>query len=183
LGRGVDGVKGICMDKSQMRVRPGFLLGLFTVFVVIPLLVSFLLQPSSGKLRGNKYAMFMCRTEIRIWKNEETNGVRFDFNKLSDENKWHAIALVDYQSDFWIKTDFDWENASNREIVIVCKKEFDNVPEPALWNFFRRNPAHAAGYSDGTADLISPEQFTNLNLSGFVSLQSLATNSEFGVIK
>jgi hypothetical protein len=48
LGRGVDGVIEANMEKSQMRVRPGFLLGLLVVFVIIPWLVSLFLQPIGG---------------------------------------------------------------------------------------------------------------------------------------
>jgi hypothetical protein len=64
--------------------------------------------------------------------------------------------------------------------VIVCGKEFDNVPA-SFWTFHRKNPAGAVGYSDGTTGLISPAQFTNLNLNGFVFISSLATNSEFNI--
>ena len=170
------------MDKSQMRIRPGFLLGLFIVFIFIPYFLSFLLQPTSGKSRGNKFAMFVCGRDIDIWQSVKSNRDNFDFYKLANEDK-RRVIVMGYKPIFLIKTNFVWGSISNREIVIVCKSEFDNVPEPAFWNFYHRNPAHAVGYSDGTTGLISPEQFTNLNLSGFVSLQDLATNSEFGIFK
>ena len=118
---------------------------------------------------------------MRIWKNAGTNSAKFDFYKLSNEDKQRVIFLG-YNPGFLIKTNFVWSNVSNREIVIICENEFDNASK-SPWTFFLKYPAHAVGYSDGTVDLISPEQFTNLNLNGFVSLQNLATNSEFGIFK
>ena len=46
------------MNKSQMRVRPSFLLGLFVVFVIIPLILAFLLPvyAPSGKLEAKLHA-------------------------------------------------------------------------------------------------------------------------------
>ncbi len=60
-----------------------------------------------------------------------------------------------------------------RTMVIVCSHAYDNVPRPTpwnLWNLFRRTTAHAAGYSDGTYDLISPADFSALDQRQFVRL-------------
>ncbi len=80
--------------------------------------------------------------------------------------------------DFLIRTNFLWSAATNREIVIVCQRRYDNVPTPAPWNLFHNTPAHAVGYSDGTTGLISPEEFDSLFIYGFTSLWSLATNAD-----
>ena len=154
-----------------------------SAFLVIAALV-FLLSPTTGhKLLGNRLALFMCRVQIRNWKNASTNNLSFDFSKLSEEDIRHAISFG-YSFGFWAKTNFAWGiNKADRELVIVCSKEFDNVPKPALWNFYHKNPAHAVGYSDGTTGLITPEQFTNLNFASFVSFSNLATNSEFNIFK
>ncbi len=154
-------------------------------FLLIVFLAAKLFLPTlatTGKLRGNEFALFQCRWELANWKNANTNG--FNFEKLSKEDKRRAIILLGLNMDAWTKTNFIWaKSETDREIVIVCRKEFDNVPRPAWWNFYHKNPANAVGYSDGTAGLISPEQFTNLNLTGFVSLSNLATNSEFNIFK
>lgn len=59
-------------------------------------------------------------------------------------------------------------DSARRELVIVCDKQFGNVPKPTPLNLWRQNPSHAAGYSDGTVQLISLDAFRALNLSGFV---------------
>jgi hypothetical protein len=59
--------------------------------------------------------------------------------------------------------------AAPRQIVVVCDRAFDNVPDYLLWP----SPmAHAVGYSTGESGLISPEEFKRLDLSGFVDLRT-----------
>ena len=129
------------------------------------------------KLTGNRSALAMCGWELTAWKSYQANRPGFDFHRLSDDEK-RRVIMFGLNEDFLIKANFAWGNAANREIVIVCTREYDNVPVPAPWNLLYRNPAHAVGYSDGTTGLISPAQFDNLFLYGFVSLWRLATNSD-----
>jgi hypothetical protein len=154
------------------------------VFVVMLLLFAIIAPhlASTGKLQGNERALKDCELEMEIWKSAETNNSSFDFSKLSYEDT-RRVLMIGWQLDAQAKTNFLWQtNKTKREIVIVCGKEFDNVPA-SFWTFYLNYPAHAVGYSDGSAGLISPEQFTNLNLTGFVSLSNLATNSEFNIFK
>ena|ERR1700722_680081 len=154
--------------------------------VVAALIVFFvILAPSltSSRLIGNRQAIFQCRNYLLEASRAKTNSPNFDFSNLpSDDKHYYGITLAPY-FDFLAKTNFVWGTSTNREIVIVSQKQFDNLHKPGFWNSFRPNPAHAVGYSDGTAGIISPEEFTNLNLNGFVSLASLATNSEFKISK
>jgi len=171
------------MDKSQLRVRPGFLLGLFVVFVIIPLLAAMILPLlADGRPRGNRENLTYIRHQIEMWKRQTTNNTVFDFSKLSNDDKQETFWLRFF--DCQIKTNFSWQNDNTkREIVIVSDQEFGNVHKPGFWNSFFNNPAHAAGYSDRTVGLISPTEFSNLNLNGFVSLSKLATNSDFNNFK
>ena len=167
------------MNKSQWQISNRFI-----VMLVIPFALAFLgivflqsLVPS-GKLRDNQFALSHCRWELKIWKNVNTNSPSFTFDNLASDDRRRAVVLLGYVLDAWGRTNFVWENdKSKREIVIVCGKEFDNVPKPSLWNFYHRNPAHAVGYSDGTADLISPSAYTNLDLSQFIRLSDLQTTN------
>ncbi len=129
------------------------------------------------KLTGNQSMLAMCDWELTAWKSYQANRPGFDFHKLSDDEK-RRVIMFGLNDDFLIKTNFPWGDAARREVVIVCAKEFDNVPAPAPWNLFHHNPAHAVGYSDGTTGLISPEQFDNLFFYSFTSLWNLATNSD-----
>jgi hypothetical protein len=151
--------------------------GLAIIFIT--LIVLTLISPISHNARGNKWMLIESRMYLNVVSLAKTNGPNFDFSKLSDEDKIQAIHIASY-FDFWIKTNFVWGTSSNQGIVIVCQKQFDNVHKTGFWNSFRRNPAHAVGYSDGSIGLISSEQFTNMNLNGFVTVD---TNYEFSIFK
>jgi hypothetical protein len=155
------------------------------VFIVAVVFLFFYLPTlrRSGKPRENQLALLECRLFLNAASLGRTNGAFFDFLRLSDDNKHRALGLVLNDLDYLVKTNFAWGTSSNVEVVIVCPTEFDNVPEPFLLNLYHRNPAHAVGYSDGKTGLISPKQYINLNISGFVSAWSLATNSEFGIYR
>lgn len=153
-----------------------FMLALFGV-AMLPSLAT------SGKPRGNRAAILECRDYFFMANRIETNSPSFDFFSLSNDDKQEVVSEFSHWN-FWIKTNFVWRSDnSEREIVIVCGQEFDNVHKPGFWNSFFRNPAHAVGYSDKTVGLISPEEFNNLNLRGFVSASNLATNSDFDIFK
>jgi len=58
-------------------------------------------------------------------------------------------------------------------IVAVCNLEFANVPQPTIWNGYRRTPGHAALFADGTTKVISAAEFAALDFKQFVLLTSL----------
>jgi len=129
---------------------------------------------------GNEYALLECQLFLRAATFTKTNSHFFEFSKLSSEERHRALIMTLYL-DLLVKTNFAWADNSNHEIVAVCPHEFGNMPRPMLLNLYHKNRAHAVGYSDGTAGLISLTEFKNLNLSSFVSAANLATNSEFNI--
>jgi hypothetical protein len=149
------------------------------VIIVFILIVLEIFSPISHNAIGNQWTLIECREYLNAVSVDKTNSPNFNFSNLSDEDKTQAFHIAGY-FNFWIKTNFVWGTSSNREIVIVCQKQFDNVHKQGFWNSFQRNPAHATGYSDGSIGLISSEQFTNLNLNGFVAIN---TNYEFKISK
>ena len=154
------------------------------IFAVATVFLFFYLPTltTSGKARGNDLALGECRLYLNAASSIKTNSSLFEFSKLSKEEKHRALCLAVYL-DLLVRTNFLWGNGWDHEIVVVCPKEFDNVPQPILLNLYHKNPAHAVGFSDGRTRLISPVEFAKLNLSGFVSTASLTTNSEFNIFK
>ena len=57
-----------------------------------------------------------------------------------------------------------------RRAIIVCDTPYTNVPQH---RFADAPPSHAVGFSDGSAELISPTKFAALDRSSFVSLDEL----------
>jgi hypothetical protein len=168
------------MNKSQWKISDIFI-GIFVIAFVVALLVAAILPTwlaPGGRPHGNRAAILECRNYFFIISHAETNSSEFDFSKLSKEDEIELIHL-----GYLAKTNFIWGNSSNRESVIVCQNQFSDVPRTGFLHLFLPNPAHAVGYSDGAAGLISPKEFSQLNLNGFISLSSLATNSEFNISK
>jgi hypothetical protein len=155
----------------------------FVVAVIALVIFALLLPPYSGPGPANGRALLHCRWTIETWKSASTNSPTFDLFQLSQDDKLDTVISFGKDLDPFFKTNFVWGNASNREVVIVCRKQFSDLHNPGIWNSFIPNPAHAVAYSDGTAELISPKQFANLNLNGFVSLSNLAANPAFNNLK
>jgi hypothetical protein len=126
---------------------------------------------------GNRAALAMCGWELSTWQSYQANRPGFDFHQLTDDQK-RRVIIYGMNQDFLIRTNFLWSAATNREIVIVCQRRYDNVPTPAPWNLFHNTPAHAVGYSDGTTALISPAEFDSLFIYGLTSVWGLATNAD-----
>lgn len=168
--------------KTLFDILTKVLIG-FIVAVIALVIFASLQRPYSGPGPANGRALAHCHWVIETWKSASTNNPTFNFFSLSQDNKQSAAIAVGFDFDSLIKTNFVWGGASNREIVIACQKQFSDVHKPGFWNSFFPNPAHAVAYSDGTTELISPEQFANLKLDGFVSLSYLAINSEFHIFK
>jgi hypothetical protein len=177
------------IDKSQLRISSSFLMGLFIVFVVIQLLLPSL--ASTGKPTPKQGAYRRCLDYAKFVNYAATNNqFALDISKLADENissTYHSSVfthllfsaqdLAKQGEDFLIKTNCSTAK-TNHEIVVVCEKSFDyDKANASFWNLFKRNYAHAVGYSDGSADIISPTEFSNLDLRGFASLLQIATNA------
>jgi len=160
------------LARSLFRLAALFVMaGLVYYKFVLPALAP------TEKLTGNQSVLATCDWEMTAWKSYQADRPTFNFHQLSDDEK-RRVIMFGLSEDFLIRTNFTWGGAASRETVIVSAREFDNVPTPAPWNLFHRNPAHVVGYSDGTTGLISPGQYDNLFLYGFAPLWSLATNAD-----
>jgi hypothetical protein len=62
------------------------------------------------------------------------------------------------------------QGSQPKRIIVVCDTPYCNVPRHWIGS---APPAHAAGYSDGSASLISPAEFAALDRSSFNFLDEL----------
>lgn len=138
------------------------------------------LAPSTN-CGGNSYALTVCE-EFAVTARAKTQDHEgsFEISKISQQdlamiarNAWGISG-----ADLLVRTNFLPGSSTNRALVIVCTRKFDNIPQPMIWNLFHKTPAHAVGYSDGEVALISPDDFAKLNLDGFVSAASLVAGSQ-----
>ncbi len=143
---------------------------------VVGLILPALISPTN--CGGNSYALYACKKFTLLTRLATKDG-QFDISKFGTADRSTASKLTKshwiLRADFLVRTNFTNPSPS-RLVVIACERPFENVPQPALWNLYRKNPAHAVGYSDGNTGLISPAEFMALDLSSFVPLSSLGTN-------
>jgi hypothetical protein len=122
---------------------------------------------------NNQFTLNISNLTDEKVSNAYQSGQSAAFSQLLFE----AQYLAKQGEDYLIKINCNTAK-TNREIIIVCEKPFDyDKANQSFWNLFKRNYAHAVGYSDGSADIISPTEFTNLDLRGFTSLSQIATNA------
>lgn len=86
--------------------------------------------------------------------------------------------LADVEHDHWIPNArflvstalLSEQRSQSRRIIVVCDTPYSNVPRRWIGS---APPTHAAGFSDGSAGLISPAQFAALDKSSFALLDEL----------
>ena len=138
------------------------------------------LLATSSNCGGNSAALSSCRQILIFneWARSTNNGT-FDLERLEPVHQTNLlIAAANHwtpDAGYWLRTN-GISKAAARQIVVVCDRAYDNVPQPRVWNLYHRNPTHAVGYSDGTIGLITPVEFNDLDRRGFLSLTALATN-------
>ena len=146
---------------------------------LIVLLIGVLL-PSMGRTNhgGNGAALTLCSRYARAFQSlrgssDEAKVITLE--SLATEypkgfSKDTGVAKLT-KARFLVRKEIAVTPNHPRVPVIVCDRAFDNVPMPTALNFYRKNPAHAVGYSDGTTGLISEGEYQNLDLSGFVDAE------------
>ena len=131
---------------------------------------------------GNSAALFVCGEFVAIPRETaEGKGGVLDFNMKPGEEKKSLGYLAKNNeipgASFLVKRGRHEIEEGQKQIIVVCATAYSNVPQPTLWNLYKRTPAHAVGYSDGLAELISPAQFNSLNLSDFVDARELISTN------
>jgi len=164
---------------TKRKILVAFLSLGIVALVAVVLLPAF---ASASNCGGNSYALTACK-QIVIYARvaTPTNISMLDLASLDASDQTNLFRIADSHwtagAGYWVKTN-NLGDTTQRQIIVVCDVAYDNVPQPTLWNFYRRNPAHAVGFSDGNTGLISPEEFTRMDRKGFVKLTALGKISQ-----
>lgn len=154
------------------KIAAGVLLG--------PILLGALVLPllsRESNCGGNSASLSRCtslRFYLREWFAEHPNGFDaaiHDWTELKMDTRGFS-GWGSAPENYLLKRQIvSFPGGSG--IVAVCNLEFDNVPQPTIWNGYRRTPGHAALLADGTTKIITPAEFAALDLKQFVPLSSL----------
>lgn len=120
---------------------------------------------------GNSAALFKTRyvaTSFNLIFSGERNDEVFRLEDwLSDPESRTALSFGWGVRSFWLKNEIGREDALP---VAVCGQVFSNVPQPTIWNLFRKNPGFAASYMDGTARILSIEEFNDFDFTDYTHI-------------
>lgn len=140
--------------------------------------VALAISTQSSNCGGNSSALSVCdRFSIHLVMRmvEETEELQetatpneLTSNLSSDEISDLFLSLSG-TATYSIRHPDSTFRAGDRDVVIICDVEFDNVPQPTIWNLYRRTPSHAVGYADGSSALITPAQYRKLDRSNFIT--------------
>ena len=106
------------------------------------------------------------------------------YNSLYDKNENESLRIEDWLADsenrerldfswgvksFWLKKKIKKDDELP---VAVCGQMFSNVPQPTIWNLFKKNPGFAASYIDGTARILTIEEFNDFNFTDYTYIHN-----------
>jgi len=132
------------------------------------------LMARTSNCGGNSYALAACKQVVLYLQTTiSTNALSFNPSLLDSFDQTNLFSVANSHwtvgAGYLVRTN-NFQPAAQRQIIAACDTVYDNVPQPTLWNFYRRNPMHAVAFSDGTTGLISPIQFTEIDLGNFLDL-------------
>ena len=126
---------------------------------------------------GNSAALSNVRMYVLLARMGSTDSPDHVFHVLTvtpEQRKQLAHVAHDHwipNARFLVSTGpLSEESSQSRRIIVVCDTAYRNVPRRWIGS---APPAHAAGFSDGSAELISPAQFAALDKSSFTFLDEL----------
>ena len=173
------------MSLKRFAIKAALIIGLLLTltFSFLPMLAR------TSNCGGNSAALSRCGSySLTVaWKMEESSG-DFKTGDLTDEERKEVLRLADNHwnpgSHLLLKR-IVREKGDPKQIVVVCDKAYNNVPQPTVWNLYSKNPAHAVGYADRTTGLITPKQFRELDFKEFMDAHELVVSpsTENGAVK
>ena len=147
---------------------------LIIITVVILAVLSAMIIPALGSTTGDittKVAVGGCKTYMmRLVEDQESNPNPFKLKDLKEdtqdyiENEQFIYRRSNARKvGYWIKKD-DLKMYRGKDIIIVSKA-FQKTPD----SLFNKEPwFHAVGYSDTSSEIITVNQFKQIDLSRFI---------------
>lgn len=152
---------------------------LWSAFGVCAFLLLGMLVPLVGthsNCGGNSAAQAQCRL-IAIRVGLEVGEGAFQPQDWSQYGRTEVARLSlkhwTPKATYYVRTNLT-TRAADKTVVAVCDTHYENVPQATIWNLYRKNPAHAVAYLDGSIGLLTLGEFSNLDLANFTDAATLA---------
>ncbi|WP_353565346.1 hypothetical protein [Haloferula sargassicola] len=138
--------------------------------------VAVLLSVKTTNCGGNTAALSACRSAgERLWSALYEERLPLDPATMSksDRESFSSLSGLSWLGSGTVLVARQL-TGEDRQLVAVCDKAFDNVPEKRLG---RAPFTHAVAFADGTTALLSEAEYARLDLSGFLDVRKLGTEN------
>ncbi len=141
----------------------GILAFVIVTFLIVGFAIS--LTISTSNCGGNSAALTYtsgAAAQISMALDETPKPGGQTLREIVPPDSWNAVFRFGWGvQSYWVLKKIE---ASESGPVIICAQCFGNVPQPAVWNLYRGNPAFAAGYLNAKAGLLTIHEFNSIDL-------------------
>lgn len=136
--------------------------------------------PKTTNCGGNTAALSRCKmihAQVQFSASEQ------GYEGISAFQSWPSPALKELvqlgryhwtgEAHYLIKREIKFPLEGD-SMLALCDTSFDNVPQPTIYNGYKRTPRYAAALANGKVKLITPEEFAKIDRSLFVKASELA---------
>ena len=87
------------------------------------------------------------------------------FSSLVPPSSWPEVFQFGWGvKSYWVRKDI---TPSETGPIVVCAQCFGNVPQPTVWNLYRRNPSFAAGFLRARSRLLHMTEYNSLDFNEY----------------
>ncbi len=91
------------------------------------------------------------------------------FASLVPSTSWSEVFRFGWGvKSYWVKKEI---TSSDSSPIVICAQYFDNVPQPTLWNLYRRNPSFAAGFLLTRSRLLDRTEYNSIDFNQYFFLR------------
>ncbi|MGJ8641492.1 MAG: hypothetical protein ACSHYA_19030 [Opitutaceae bacterium] len=121
---------------------------------------------------GNSAALSYTRSiavACNLMLFDKKNGNHLKIEELFSNDEMNGVISFGWGvKSYWLKNEIEIDEESP---IAICGQNFSNVPRPTIWNLYRTNPGFAVAYIDGTARVMSIEEFSDFDFTEYTYIR------------
>lgn len=141
---------------------------LFLLFLMLALLMMSRSTNCGGNSAALAYTHHIAQY-ARMAIDQRQNDSQTSFESLVPVSSWPEVFRFGWGvKSYWVRKEIE---PSQLEPVVVCAQCFGNVPQPTIWNFYRRNPRFAAGFLNNRSKLLDMAEYNSLDFNKYTFIK------------
>lgn len=130
---------------------------------------------------GNTAAWSNCRTIYSQLSLIDKGHQSFSVPDLPKEDRLELARFGSYhwtgEAHYLVKRQVRLAPDSE-EVIALCDTSFDNMPQPTIFNGYKRTTRYAVALANGKVKLFTPEEFSRIDRSQFIKASELVKTEE-----